>query len=86
MLFVWCRASFYELYHPTSNPHHVSSSIAFAEQKLIALKQRFEAVKAEASEADKNALIDEINQQLGDSVEKMLLIKTILDSIERGVE
>ncbi|MEE4602131.1 MAG: hypothetical protein V2J65_12695 [Desulfobacteraceae bacterium] len=29
MLFVWCRASFFELYHPTSNPHHVSSSIAF---------------------------------------------------------
>lgn len=58
----------------------------FAEQKLIALKQRFEAGKAEASETEKNALIDEINQQLGDSVEKMLLIKTILDSMERGVD
>lgn len=31
---------------------------------------------------DKEQLIDEINQQLGDSVEKMLLIKTILDSME----
>jgi restriction system-associated AAA family ATPase len=31
---------------------------------------------------DKNQLITEINQQLGDSVEKMLLIKTILDSME----
>lgn len=35
----------------------------------------------DASE-DKEQLIDEINQQLGDSVEKMLLIKTILDSME----
>lgn len=31
---------------------------------------------------DKNQLISEINQQLGDSVEKVLLIKTILDSME----
>ncbi len=31
---------------------------------------------------DKEQLITEINQQLGDSVEKMLLIKTILDSME----
>ena len=34
------------------------------------------------SDDDKLALIDEINQQLGDSVEKVLLIKTILDSME----
>lgn len=31
---------------------------------------------------DKDALIEEINQQLGDSVEKVMLIKTILDSME----
>jgi len=31
---------------------------------------------------DKEQLIDEINQQMGDSVEKLLLIKTILDSME----
>lgn len=56
----------------------------FAEQKLTALKQRFEAGRASFSDADKHALIDEINQQLGDSVEKILLIKTILDSMEEG--
>lgn len=33
---------------------------------------------------DKGALITEINHQLGDSVEKVLLIKTILDSMEEG--
>jgi restriction system-associated AAA family ATPase len=31
---------------------------------------------------NRNQLITEINQQLGDSIEKMLLIKTILDSME----
>ena len=54
----------------------------FAEQKLAALKQRFEAGKASDSDEDKNVLIDEINEQLGDSVEKILLIKTIFDSME----
>jgi restriction system-associated AAA family ATPase len=54
----------------------------FAQQKLEELKQRFEAAKAEASDAEKSALIDEINEQLGDSVEKVLLIKTILDSMK----
>lgn len=34
------------------------------------------------TDEDKDQLIREINQQLGDSVEKMLLIKTILDSME----
>ncbi|MFO7556804.1 MAG: restriction system-associated AAA family ATPase [Desulfobacterales bacterium] len=56
----------------------------FAEQKLIALKQRFEAGRASFFDADKYELIDEIDQQLGDSVEKVLLIKTILDSMEEG--
>ena len=32
---------------------------------------------------DKERLIAEINLQLGDSIEKMLLVKTILDSMER---
>ncbi|MEB3189574.1 MAG: restriction system-associated AAA family ATPase [Snowella sp.] len=34
------------------------------------------------SQEDKEQIIAEINQKLGDSVEKMLLIKTILDSME----
>lgn len=55
----------------------------YAEQKLTALKQRFEAVKAEDADDVKNALIDDINQELGESVEKVLLIKTILDSMKR---
>ena len=54
----------------------------FAEQKLNALKDRFETLKKTGTDAEKNALIDEIELQLGDSVEKMLLIKTILDSME----
>lgn len=57
----------------------------FAQQKMAALKQRFEAGKSSDSDADKHALIDDINLQLGDSVEKVLLIKTILDSMEGGV-
>jgi len=54
----------------------------FAQQKMAALQQRFEDGRSSGSDADKDALIDEINQQLGDSVEKVLLIKTILDSME----
>ncbi|PHR22849.1 MAG: ABC transporter [Desulfotalea sp.] len=48
----------------------------YAQTILNNLRQRFEAGD------DKGQLIAEINQQLGDSVEKMLLIKTILDSME----
>jgi restriction system-associated AAA family ATPase len=54
----------------------------FAEQKLMELKQRFEAGRAKDSDTAKNHLIDEINQQLGESVEKILLIQTILDSMQ----
>ena len=54
----------------------------FAQQKMAELKQRFEEGKATDSDEDKNALIDDINRELGDSVEKVLLIKTILDSME----
>jgi hypothetical protein len=54
----------------------------FAEQKLNALKDRFEALRETGTDAEKNALVDEIELELGDSVEKMLLIKTILDSME----
>lgn len=54
----------------------------FAQQKMAAFKRRFEAGKTSDSDEDKHALIDDINQQLGDSVEKILLIKTILDSME----
>ena len=54
----------------------------FAQKRLESLKQRFESGKVMDSVEKKNALIDEINHQLGDSVEKILLIKTILDSME----
>jgi len=47
-----------------------------AQSKLDNLRQRFEQGE------DKEQLIAEINRQLGDSVEKVLLIKTILDSVE----
>jgi hypothetical protein len=39
-------------------------------------------VRFEQGAENKEALITEIQLRLGDSVEKMLLIKTILDSIE----
>lgn len=47
-----------------------------AQAILENLRQRFE------NGEDKEQLIEEIDQQLGDSVEKVLLIKTILDSME----
>ena len=56
----------------------------FAEQKLNALKERFDALKKKGTDEEKNALIDEIELELGDSVEKMLLIKTILDSMQES--
>ena len=39
-------------------------------------------LRSNHADEDKDQLINEINQQLGDSVEKMLLIKTILDRME----
>ncbi len=50
-----------------------------AQALLEALRARFQ----QGSE-DKDALITEIHQQLGDSVEKVLLIKAILDSDQQG--
>ena len=47
-----------------------------AQAMLDGLRQRFEQGE------DKEQLIAAINRQLGDSVEKVLLIKTILDSME----
>jgi len=47
-----------------------------AQAMLADLRRRFDQGE------DKEQLITEINRQLGDSVEKMLLIKTILDSME----
>jgi restriction system-associated AAA family ATPase len=46
-----------------------------ANEILEALRSRFKQ-----GDEEKDALIDEIHQQLGDSVEKILLIKAILDS------
>ncbi|MBA3533341.1 MAG: restriction system-associated AAA family ATPase [Ardenticatenales bacterium] len=48
----------------------------YAQAKLEELRQRFEQGE------DKGELIAEINRQFGDSVESILLIKTILDSME----
>lgn len=50
----------------------------YAQTMLEGLRQRFEHGD------DKEQLIAEINRQLGDSVEKLLLIKTILDSGRQG--
>jgi restriction system-associated AAA family ATPase len=50
-----------------------------AQEILEALRARFKL-----GGEDKNALIDEIHQRLGDSVEKVLLIKTILGSDQQG--
>lgn len=53
----------------------------YAQTMLDSLRQRFEQGE------DKELLIAEINHQLGDSVEKVLLIKTILDAgSDNGVE
>ncbi|MEM1307932.1 MAG: restriction system-associated AAA family ATPase [Cyanobacteria bacterium P01_H01_bin.153] len=47
-------------------------------------QRKLEGFRSRSNDADedKDQLINEINQQLGDSVEKMLLIKTILDRME----
>jgi restriction system-associated AAA family ATPase len=50
-----------------------------AQALLDAMRARFER-----GFEDREALITEIDQQLGDSVEKVLLIKTILDGDQRG--
>jgi len=50
-----------------------------AQALLDAMRARFEQ-----GVEDKEALITEIHQQLGDSVEKVLLIKAILDRDQRG--
>jgi len=47
-----------------------------AQAILEALRQRFERGE------DKRQIIDELNHQLGDSVEKVLLIKAVLDSMK----
>jgi hypothetical protein len=47
-----------------------------AQAVLEDLRQRFD------NGEDRDQLIDEINHKLGDSVEKVILIKTILDSME----
>ena len=50
-----------------------------AQALLDALRARFEQ-----GGEDKEALITDIHQQLGDSVEKVLLIKAILDGDQPG--
>jgi predicted ATP-binding protein involved in virulence len=48
----------------------------YAEKQLNELKERFKAG------AEKQEIIDEVNNLLGDSVEKVLFIKSVLDSKE----
>jgi len=48
----------------------------YAQAMMEDLRRRFE------NGEEREQLIDEINRKLGDSVEKVLLIKTILDSME----
>lgn len=48
----------------------------YAEKQLDEIKERFEAG------APKHELIDEVNNLLGDSVEKVLFVKRVLDSME----
>lgn len=57
----------------------------YAEQIMDEFKARFDSEIETASNDDKQALINEINLQLGDSVEKLLLLNTILDSMETPV-
>jgi hypothetical protein len=38
--------------------------------------------RAQNSDEDKDQLIDEVNKKLGDSIEKILLLKTLLDNKE----
>jgi hypothetical protein len=49
----------------------------YAETLLDDIKKRFEAGES------KQALLDEVNALLGDSVEKILFIKRILNSMEK---
>jgi len=48
----------------------------YAEKQLNEIKQRFE------TGAPKQELIDEVNNLLGDSVEKVLFLKRVIDSME----
>lgn len=48
-----------------------------AEAILNKLKKRFKAGE------DKEILLEEVNQRLGDSIEKVLFTKTLLDSMEK---
>ena len=50
---------------------------AYAKEILDQLRSRFES-----GEEDTSTLIGDINRELGDSVEKILLIKAILDKQE----
>ena len=64
----------------TMNTFHKRETIGGRAQSLLdALRTRFDQ-----GTEDKDALIDEIDQELGDSVEKVLLIKAILDSKQQG--
>ncbi|MNJ45127.1 hypothetical protein D3C77_402110 [compost metagenome] len=66
----------------TMNTFGKRETIGGHAQALLAdLRRRFE----EGNE-DKETLITEIHQQLGDSVEKLLLIKAILDGDQTGSE
>jgi hypothetical protein len=50
-----------------------------AQEMLAGMRTRFEA-----GNEDQNSLVSEIHKELGDSVEKVLLIKAILDKADQG--
>jgi restriction system-associated AAA family ATPase len=54
----------------------------YAEQRMNIFKDQFEKIKGQAKAADLQALIDDINITLGESVEKVLFTKTIIDFME----
>ena len=52
----------------------------YAQKILNNLKERFEAGE------NKETLLEEVNQLLGDSIEKVLFTKTLLDTMEKDKE
>ncbi len=55
----------------------------YAQQKMDEFKRQFEAEKDSANAEQLQFLMNEISQKMGDSVEKVLLLKTILDAKEK---
>ena len=76
--------------HPTFNTlgasiNKITMSEIFDKRETIGLRAQTMLddfrIRSMDNNEDKERLIAEINLQLGDSIEKMLLVKTILDSM-----